>query len=59
MEEIKIFEEPKIEEPQQIEDDIEITQLGLSVRSLNALRKNGKRKISQIILNDIRRIRSC
>ncbi|WAM11006.1 DNA-directed RNA polymerase subunit alpha [Mycoplasmopsis cynos] len=48
MEEIKIFEEPKIEEPQQIEDDIEITQLGLSVRSLNALRKNGKRKISQI-----------
>ncbi|SYV96679.1 DNA-directed RNA polymerase subunit alpha [Mycoplasmopsis edwardii] len=48
MEEVKIFEEPKVEEPQQVEDDLDITQLGLSVRSLNALRKSGKRKISQI-----------
>lgn len=48
MEEVKIFEEPKVEEPQQEEDDLDITQLGLSVRSLNALRKSGKRKISQI-----------
>lgn len=48
MEEIKIFEEPQEEEPQQEEDDLDITQLGLSVRSLNALRKSNKRKISQI-----------
>ncbi|MCU4706380.1 DNA-directed RNA polymerase subunit alpha [Mycoplasma sp. CSL7503-lung] len=48
MEDVQIFEEPKIEEPQQIEDDLDITQLGLSVRSLNALKKSGKKKLSQV-----------
>ncbi|QKT05641.1 DNA-directed RNA polymerase subunit alpha [Mycoplasma sp. OR1901] len=48
MEDIQIFEEPKVEEPQQIEDDLDITQLGLSVRSLNALKKSGKKKLSQV-----------
>lgn len=48
MEEIKIFEEPKQEEPQRPEDDLDITQLNFSVRSLNALKKAGKRKLSEI-----------
>lgn len=38
----------KKEEVQPIDDDLDISLLGLSVRSLNALRKIGKRKISQV-----------
>lgn len=48
MQEVKIFEEEKKEEVQPIDDDLDISLLGLSVRSLNALRKIGKRKISQV-----------
>lgn len=48
MEEIKIFEEPKQEEPQRPEEDLDISQLNFSVRSLNALKKAGKRKLSDI-----------
>lgn len=56
MQEIKLFDEAVKEEAQPVSDDLDITQLGLSVRSLNALKKIGKRKISQVALLTIEQL---
>ncbi|MGV2393868.1 UNVERIFIED_CONTAM: DNA-directed RNA polymerase subunit alpha [Campylobacter lari] len=45
---LDVFEEEKVQKEETVENDIDINQLGLSVRSLNALRKINKTKISQI-----------
>lgn len=45
---INVFEDEKEQKEEPIENDIDITQLNLSVRSLNALRRIGKTKISEI-----------
>ncbi|WP_027334996.1 DNA-directed RNA polymerase subunit alpha [Mycoplasmopsis felifaucium] len=45
---LNVFEEETTETSEPIENDIDINQLGLSVRSLNALRRINKTKISQI-----------
>ncbi|VEU75138.1 DNA-directed RNA polymerase alpha chain [Mycoplasmopsis maculosa] len=45
---LNVFEEEKIQKEETTENDIDINQLGLSVRSLNALKKINKTKISQI-----------
>lgn len=48
MQKIDLFEEEKIEDEIKEEDDIDISQLNLSVRSINALKRIKKTKISQI-----------
>ncbi|WAM01175.1 hypothetical protein NWE60_00610 [Mycoplasmopsis felis] len=48
MENVSIFEEPKVEKEEKPEDDLDVVNLGLSVRSLNALRKASIKKVSQL-----------
>ncbi|WP_029513788.1 DNA-directed RNA polymerase subunit alpha [Mycoplasmopsis primatum] len=45
---LDVFEEEKEAKTEVIENDVDITQLGLSVRSLNALKRIGKTKASEI-----------
>ncbi|WP_029512832.1 DNA-directed RNA polymerase subunit alpha [Mycoplasmopsis iners] len=45
---LEIFAEEKVVEMEEKENDIDISQLGLSVRSYNALRRIGKTKLSEI-----------
>ncbi|MGZ9756275.1 DNA-directed RNA polymerase subunit alpha [Mycoplasma sp. 394] len=61
MEDVKIFEEPKQVEEEKPDDDIDISQLGLSVRSYNALKKANKRKLSEFAamkLEDLENIKN-
>ncbi|WP_027121100.1 DNA-directed RNA polymerase subunit alpha [Mycoplasma leonicaptivi] len=48
IEDVNIFEEPVKEEVHYVEDDLDIAQLNLSVRSSNALRMSNIRKLSKI-----------
>ncbi len=41
---LDVFEEEKVKNDEPIENDVDINQLGLSVRSLNALKRIGKTK---------------
>ncbi|WP_406617495.1 DNA-directed RNA polymerase subunit alpha [Mycoplasmopsis adleri] len=45
---LQVFEGDKVQKEEPVENDLDISQLGLSVRSLNALRRINKTKISQI-----------
>lgn len=45
---LDVFEEEKVKNDEPIENDVDINQLGLSVRSLNALKRIGKTKASEV-----------
>lgn len=45
---LNVFEDENSQKKEPIENDLDINQLGLSVRSLNALKRIGKTKISEI-----------
>ncbi len=46
---LDVFEEEKVKNDEPIENDVDINQLGLSVRSLNALKRIGKTKASEVV----------